>query len=343
MTLRIAITLLAPLSIVVGPFGPTAHAVESLRDRFFREAPIGWGRLRDSERQVTGRLHVEFWAKTGASKSKDSHQQTNEDYYFKRSNDSVVISHVVPDAPKQAVYGINQKYQFIINHDAGNANAPYAIFRLALGPPEEEEDDIIHNSTYFYRSIQAPREFWNVPLEGIIADPGFRLRSISESIRDGKPVVRVEFDCPTSKYTFPDQSRQSWTNAWMELAPPNGWALLKAEFDMKTNTKKWHTLINNDYRINRSGRLAIYRLDRVEYWPGDDIESHSRFTFEEMEDRVVPEAEFRLGAYGLTEPSQPAKSPRRSSIHLWFIGIALALLTIAIALHWAARRAAPGH
>jgi hypothetical protein len=266
-----------------------------LEQRFLRDAPRGWAKLSAAECRLAGVAHIEHWSTTKGQKTVhiDNHIE------FKRNGDLVRLVQSGAKKESSFVHVVGPRYFFRLTRPS--PKAPYVLRDLSFGQPITNiKDEGLLSSTYFFRASQFSREFWDVPLEGLIADPGFKLKRISEGVDGTKKIVRVEFVAKSAKY------KREWRSAWMELCPDENWALQKAEHWPRSD---WRQTITNEFRTSKDGQLSPYRsriVSRfsVSEFSKEEIEQTYQFTLDELEDRVVPESEFTLPAFGLPEMAQ---------------------------------------
>ncbi len=266
-----------------------------LGQRFLRDAPRGWAKLREAERRLVGVAHIEYWSVTKGQKivHLDHHIE------FKRNGDLVRLVKSSPKSESSSVEIVGPRYFFHLTKATGKA--PYVRRSLSFGEPSINiKDEGFLSSTYFFRALQFAREFWNVPLEELVAGPGFVVKGISQRVVGTKKIVRVEFLAKSAKY------KQEWRSAWMELCPDENWALQKAEYWPRSD---WRQTITNEFRPRKDGRLSPYRSRivgrfSVSQFSKEEVEETYQFTLDEIEERVVPESEFTLPAFGLPEMVQ---------------------------------------
>lgn len=222
--------------------------------------------------------------------------------------------------------GIGPRYLFYLMR--ASKSKPYVIQALSFGKPEDRiKDKDFLSSTYFFRATQASRELWNVPLENVITEPSFTVRGVLER-NDGKPIVRVDFDCQAPKY------KSTFNRAWMDLCPAEDWALQAAEYYPEDDLL---VSITNEYRPNRNGRLSLFRYTRRNRDFKAKYDEVIQFTTEELEDRVVPESEFTVTAFGLPELGRSSRSYYWGPQVYLILG-SVSLFGLAVLSRWAARR-----
>jgi hypothetical protein len=322
-------SIVAALTLLAFPVVLTA---ETSKERFLQDAPGGWARLRDAEQNIAGTLHLELWAiKDG--KATDWGGERYEE--FKRRGDLITLVRRAVGHPATSVTGVTPRYSFSV--DRTDDAAPFVLRQLTSGSPEDAVKEL-EPSLFFYEAIQAPRQLGEVLLEKLVADPAFRLKQVSECKDGGKAAVRVEFDFEPRRTDAVD-----WKDAWMVLCPSEDWALQRAGYHA-TNLHVRVSIVNT-YRKNKGGRLALFDSHKTSTLDGsqkrphefpDDV--HHRFTFDDLEDKTIPESSFSLSEFGLPEPRETSHTHYQSHLHLWFFGIAIVFIGTAVALRLVARR-----
>lgn len=311
------------LAIIAAAPAQVARGDGALRERFFREAPAGWGRLREAARQVAGTLRYEAWSiqdgKRNAAWGYDKYAR------FRRNGDWVVLTITASGENQSIIVGAGPRYAFSLKREGEGMPA---LTGLSFGAAEVTSREI-RSSTQFFHALESSHVWWTIPLEKLFQDRGIVVTDVAQSRDQGREVVTVVFEGTTSEPKHP------WKGVRMAFLPALDWALLRVESDPRGD---WHEVIVNEYRPNRNGRVALYKHEKVGYFSADKIEEDYRYTFEELEDRAEPESAFTLTAFRLPEPGEPARSsPAEGRLHYWLIGGAVGLFVAAIGLRRAAR------
>lgn len=306
----------------------------TLRERFLREAPQGWSRLRDAEKDACGVLHVETWDVRGGERQEGTgldrivNFKTNKDYArvimgFRNYS----ASKANPDAERAIVVGPD--YEFVA--DRPSPSDQFSLRGVNSVKPTRDHG-LVYEKTYLYRALRAPHEFWhgNLSLEKLASDPRFEIRKISEDWSPVGRVVRVAFSLDSPKL------QQCWKDAWMELDPDNDWALMKAEYTSRDGNR-WS--IANEYRLDRQGRNILGRFKQVISDPKTGTSGHYLLTMDDLRSEPTSESEFRLSAFGLPEPGIPM-GVGSSAVHLWFFAAAI-ILTLSATVLKVGRRSLP--
>jgi len=297
------------------------RADDALKARFLREAPQGWGRLRESEQRVVGLLHTESWALNDGKRN----QEWGVDRYARIQRNGDMLARISYFGMRTVVLAANTRYSF--KAERASDPAPYVLRYLKLGPLSTTLEEV-ESATHLRVLLRASRHLLGAELEDLIKEPGFVFKGISESSEGTTPIVRVDFEYNSIKRDMHGR------NCWMTFSPTENWVLQAAEYSPR---KDWRVSIHNEYRPNRNGRLSLYRVQRFNRFSEHKIDENYQYTFDELEDRAVPESAFMLTEFGLPEPSEPA--PRVGNrLHYWLIGGAVALFLAGMGLRWAARR-----
>jgi hypothetical protein len=299
----------------------SSRADDALKARFLREAPQGWGRLGESEQQVTGMLHTEWWALNDGKRN----QEWGVDAHAKFQRNGDALARISYRGVRTVVLAANPRYSFKL--ERASDGAPYVLRYLTLGPLSTTLDEI-ESATHLRSLLGGSHNLLGEPLEDLIKEPGFVLKGIAEKSEGTTPTVRVDFEYDSIKRDMHDR------DGWMTFVPTENWALQAAEYRPR---KDWRVSILNEYRPNRNGRLALYRIQRLIRFSEQKVEENYQYTFDEIEDRAVPESAFMLTEFGLPEPSESVPYPR-SRLHYWLIGGAVTLFVAGVILRRAVRR-----
>jgi len=302
--------------MLVGASSPRTD--DALKARFLSEAPEGWKKLHAAEGNIEGVLRIESWDRHGDA---DPIQVFNRLVTFGRKGASVSLeTKSMEGGGGTSVIASNDRYTFRIAKLKNNAT--FALKALVLAPPADTLAEV-QSSTYFWRALQARREFWTIPLEEMIADKSFRIKAIEEVPGGASRLVRVDFS-----YSAPKRDI-NWADAWMVLDPSDSWAIQGAGHN---TGRGGHVVITIDRpeQVPAGGRFRYLRVAR---YPESGFEQTYQFTFEQLDRRVLPDSDFRLSRYGFPEPDQPVKRGG-GTLHFWVIGTGLFLLAMAFALRW---------
>jgi hypothetical protein len=100
-----------------------------LEQRFLREAPRGWAKLREAERRLVGVAHIEGWTIKKGRKNvhRDSYIQ------FKRNGDLVRLIQSSTKSESSFVEVVGPRYFFLLTKPTRKAS--YVLRNLAFGEP----------------------------------------------------------------------------------------------------------------------------------------------------------------------------------------------------------------
>ena len=311
--------------VIVASSCAAATADEDRRKaEFLRQAAPGWRHLRESAERTVGTLHIEAWATQDGKRMEKWGSNTYT--RFQQNGESVLLTSYGASRSRFTTIGINNRYMF--NLERVSESAPYVVRGIEFGQPAKAIASL-RAHVAFFGARDGPTSLLGVSLEEFVGDPDFRIKEISQTADAGKPCTRVEFEYHSPK------RKHDLTNAWVTFSHTEDWALLAAEYNPRED---WRASIRNEYRVNRSGRVALYRRQYLSRFSKEKIDENYQFTFDELEDRAEPESTFTLSHFGLPEPSDPASPHRAGNAHFWFIGCGLGLVVVAAGLRWAARR-----
>ncbi len=98
-----------------------------LGQRFLRDAPRGWAKLREAERRLVGVAHIEYWSVTKGQKivHLDHHIE------FKRNGDLVRLVKSSPKSESSSVEIVGPRYFFHLTKATGKAPTSAAVCHSA--------------------------------------------------------------------------------------------------------------------------------------------------------------------------------------------------------------------
>jgi hypothetical protein len=216
-------------------------------------------------------------------------------------------------APQTLVGCRNPRYQFSLIGSASDKDA-YRIKRVKAGLGGPDYSSSITNLDTTFLVLVAPLLYapWTViffDMAEILNDKDFVCKSVQSRSHGDEKLVEVVFDFrhPTENYLFRDVK--------MILDPQNGWAV--REFTVispPSGTEISGKITYSGTRHEESGFRPPTKLEQK--WTSynanktkvTETEEHVS-TFSSLEFVDVPESEFMLSAFGLSEPSPTSLAP----------------------------------
>lgn len=169
-------------------------AAETPKDRFLREAPEGWSRLRSAERHLAGKLHLE--TRRVNLKDDQSYVLTDRIIEFKINDKLIFADLSTVGKDSHLINVVGPEYQFQVERSSDPKSLRLVGF--LQGVPAKEEEDIVHKNLALHYALKSHRSIWGVPLDEMISDPGFVLKDVAEAGRD-KDLIRVDLSIKSKK------------------------------------------------------------------------------------------------------------------------------------------------
>jgi hypothetical protein len=225
----------------------------------------------------------------------------------------------------QRVICYNKDYSFVLTKENG-AN-DFSIRSLDKGKAAVSREMQQKLSLY----LDAPFQLFIHPLRWIVEQPKFRVLSLARILRDGKPMISIEFDCPI------DNNRQGGYAGKIIVSPNEKWALCQYEYKFKKG-KGFRTGSVEYKGTFRGFPIPRHVVHATLELPERRPVSVAAFEFKDLHFDALSEKEFTLTAFGLPELLRVGNARRTSNAASWLIVAALIALAIAVVFKVAASR-----
>ncbi len=310
-----------------------ACGAPSLEERFQTEAPQAWDRYRERAKRLQGSVKITYLYLTPVRKTDEQRLE------LKQRGDCALLEMPGTNRPDtsrtEELYVINPHYAFHLTRQG--AAEGWAIAGLVPSPRGKTPFGIFPNKT-----VEALTTYpYNFALSAGIGraiprDPEFLLKRASSENRDGRALVRVEFEYAAPK----DQPKVPSVVGWALYDPKRYWSLVATEAHNSWTAIAGLTTTNAvayEYQNSQDGfpntkRIVVH---------GRKISTEGTFDFEhtyelDLREADAPERDFTLSAFGLPEPKGMA-IPRSSRWYLWFIAGGVGCLLVGF-LIWRRRQ-----
>jgi hypothetical protein len=302
-----------------------AEADEIPPSRLTSDAIPAWRKLKAAEEHVNFTMETKKWAtENGRSLDHASKRTRNR---LVRDGSSFLVKMSTEGAASEGYFGANPRYLFNINRPADTA--PYVLRSLDLEASDKARADLQRQLIIFY-SIARWRLFASIPLDELVTDPGFQLKSIEEVSVDGLKCVKVHFAGALAHH------KQTFLDSWVILDPARDWSILRSE----ASFARFKLTVENEYWPESGGVSWLRRCKMTNTYPAEHIEENTEYSFDKVEQAPIPASTFLLSSFGMPEPDRPVAADYRSKVHYWLIGGAVAMFAAAYALRRRASRAA---
>ncbi|MBI1915383.1 MAG: hypothetical protein HYS12_11700 [Planctomycetes bacterium] len=343
-------------ALILGPAGAVCgQESSSLKERFLTEAPKAWEDYWAFAERLSG---THTWQSTHTEPNGKVFLTTTWKYQVKQKDDHRLFAVEVVEGSGSLptrVEAANPRYAFQLTRPEGKTD--WILSKLDL--------KVLDGSTVSLGGLSL-RELIREQISGhfvaerhtlayLIRRPTFKVLRASAVTRDGRELVRIDFDnahpwvTPSERSKFPKKYPpfDPVQSGSLLLDPDHSWCLAESEIVeewMKPdNSGPFRRPVKYIYEY-REGTDRFPILTRIVTQAKRNPELNVRgweflFEFDLRESPEPEDEEFTLTAYGLPEPVG-MELPRRSRAWLWFGLAAVAVLGVGFLFRRAARRRA---
>jgi hypothetical protein len=314
-----AVCLLIPASAV------EAQPGKDLKVALLTEAPKKWNEYRARARKMQG-----MYTLTHSTTQPDVSKTVRTDSFQQNATSAVLVwghTQLLNGNPKKVsthstVWGQNPAYAFQLMRD--DAGKPWVGAALELGNKKPLLlgpiiDKVVWSVTPQFRAGLLK------PLPEALSDKEFIAKKVSLAEVDGVKLVRLDFE-----YKEADGSNVNSHAGWVIMDPNQYWHMTEAV--IKTESKQFTGQYEVKFEFGRGkGDLPLIKRssDKVEGIATGSQQLRSNVVeWMIREDDAVPDANFRLSAFGLPEPMAMTEAGA-SRAYLWFYAIALGFFSVA--------------
>jgi hypothetical protein len=334
----LAVALLRSVSAVA------ADGDQVLRGRFLAEAPSGWQRLSDALLHCRGRLTVSVRLVTPEGVKPVAEAGYDEEVSFALNGSGLRLTEAIDsDNRSRVTVGCrNSKYTFWAEGEIlGGPTGDRANRKFWHWPDRNPEPTPSSNS--WTHDLQAADHVWRIqpliyapfaiqdnPLADIVDSKSFELQSVIAAGAD-QELVEVRFQYQ------PAREENPWKVA-MTLDPGNFWGVRKYHLETeytkgKSGVLELSLVYGKEAHAETGVRLPVAATALMNAKKQFESGTYERkdLVLKEFELADVPESEFTLAAFGLTERAGgaiPAIRGSRMPLILFNVGAALLLVGI---------------
>ncbi|MBI3838366.1 MAG: hypothetical protein HY288_10600 [Planctomycetia bacterium] len=310
----------APLfaALLIAPALRICHGSEaSLRNRLQAEAPAGWAKLIQQAKRLECKV-VDTRTWIG----------------FQPPRAPQVTEHVIKFADHNALYhqtsfgngshdefivGINSDYSFRI--ERVRADRPWIVAYVGRDPSRVKAK-FEGDADALARICLQVGDMW---LPELMKARGFEIKDVVAVDRGGSRFVNLDF-----RYSPSPESSSFIRGGSIVLDTANNWAI--REYTLQTvsgsRNEPGQMHVDVEYDSDAGGELVLKRVqERVPSEPAREF--HWLHEYETYQHRAIPDADFRLSAYGLPELGEP---PGLSRGRLWALFIVLGIICFIVAV-----------
>jgi hypothetical protein len=291
-----------------------------LKERFFAEAPKGWGELESEARRIE---------MAGTSQVITTRADPNlrraivRKFSFSRNGD-MALYHIKEKSldgkpiEGEFVVGTNGTYRFFLTKTADQKTFLLKDFGAVSSEHTNSVNQFMDNFLSF------PWSICNHKLSLLVKSRGFKLIDIKDVRHDGRQFARIEF-----RDTPPDNGQGPLLRGgWVILSPEDHWAMQQYEVDLSTEKVSGEAgYVEDTGRFKPMKYVSIVTVrPSKEHSP---ITFEWRCDFDDWKYRVVPESRFMLPAFGLPELETTTKPNGDSHREYYYIALGLLLFALA--------------
>lgn len=308
-------------------------------DRLRREAPSAWQKsvqaLESMQRMSVVRFDNDFGSYRSSGETKWDYRQ-NADCKLIAIDDMRTEKGIASESHR--VLGYNKKYAFVLAKKT--AQDPYAAIQVAPRKQGNLPEAVAHHLSFQAAAPAMLTSLQGLPLSEIAAGKNFRIGTAQQSF-DGR--VSAEFTCLTlgahiqvGSVLFPNKV----VSGHVVLDPADNWTL-RSYTCVTQGQPGFHGKLNATFEVSREPadglRIAQRLSDEFNYKDGKRRIDQSEVTVQ-FQDRRLPDKDFTLAAFGLTEPQWEDHRP--TPWWLWAVGGLFLCLSVFLAFKRLAARSA---
>ncbi|MCA9122729.1 MAG: hypothetical protein H6822_20595 [Planctomycetaceae bacterium] len=303
---------------------PSSGAAEGeLHQRFLDEAPVGWKKLEE----LSLNLHVIYKLRSDASSEGPAEPEEGQSE-IKIRGDQKLVHHIGAAIEKVGV--TTPQYSFGVNRNSSQDD--WAV--MYIGRPRDEFDWEIEETVNANASLLYALK--GIPLSELVELPDVTLTSVTEANDEatGRSSVRVDYSCDNGELNFPT-GKAPVKGGWFVLNPDQYWAVSEAGVQLPDAT--WRILVHGS--VDDEGRPVVDTNEEIAEYnkgPNSGKKSSVAYEFASYEYKVVPEADFLPGTYGLPNPA--LVDTDQSSSRVWLILFGNVVILLGVAMYWYHRR-----
>ena len=336
--------VLCSVLLLLGFAGPGLKAQddEALKKRFMDEAPRSWDAFNAHVFELQGRNRVVF-----KKQGKETTVMTGE---FKEKPGCRLLESEDADLENQTtdyqLYGSNPNYIFSLRRKS--ADSPWVLTDMTKKQPGVEFQ--LPQNEYQYeigRGVQSVlTEAGYSQLGDLVRLPNFHVLHAALINQEGSELAQIEF---ANRHPVGQGRFEPVQSGTVLLDPQRSWCVrgyvIHAEFGNAQEVCRSDVITVRDSsapHLPLPVHIAKTRTTKATEgtYAGQTITGSSDLQYDLEEPHPLPDSDFRLAAFGLPEPSEPAR-PLRQRWYMWAITAGLILLVAAMAYSRFLRRKTP--
>lgn len=323
-----------------------AQDAAAWKERFLTEAPRRWQDYLERGKCLQGTWHYTF-----ANLAEEGKVYRRSRLEFKQHGSCALVidQNLLGKSQTGTLKSINSRYGFLLRRSA--PDKPWVLIRHDLdlqdgwGLSHASPTVAAQNWVGIHFLVNGTAMTY---LPDVIKDADFSVRSAAPLVRDGRTLVRVEFDArPKQWRARGDAEATGWMplrEGWFLFDPERYWVLRECHAKQQEPEEDGTTSTVGaklDYKEGRNGFPILTRIVRRSdgTLQGKLMQMEHKAEFDLYEQDDVPESEFTLSAFGIPEPVELRASQKRRW-YLWAAGAGILSIILGMVFQWRRRRAA---
>lgn len=302
----------------------SAHAEDSLRRRFIKEAPLGWKRLRE----FSLRLQAHVTEVDEPDFDNPGRNVRKLEFNSAGGNLRYVSTCVEGRVGEQLSLCMNSAYCFKLYRKPGAAELEITY----LGMNSKPVTELVERLNDMHIGLM----LWLCPIEALVASAGFELTDVVPVTNDAEALVEIQFG---AKYAHAPNFRID--GGRIVFDPVHSWALREWDSSENDGALRNRAVVTYDGEI--SG-LPLPRRRTMELLDPETESPYARYVtdFDDVREGAIREDECRLSAFGFPEPGI-GQLPGRGRTRLFLVALTgLAFLALAMLMRIRGQRSPRG-
>lgn len=273
---------------------------DNWKARLLLEAPKSWAALKDFGAELEGEFTYD-WKCTTDPKLPERHHMTK----FLIKGENLRFEKQVGKETTVVAGAFNSNYLFLLEGEAGSNNLQVRQIESATGMQErvaKQETSLVLEYVY------APWFFLGKPLSHWLKEPGFVVTKVTPEVRNGKTLVRMEFDIPSKPPgKQPSVRREASQKSWCLLDPNDYWTIQEYRLLLW-----WGTSAEKIEYGDRVDGFPMHRRVVQDLIGEVGVKDVVKNTWEmrKIAHRTAADRDFTLTAFGIPEPRFEERSFR---------------------------------
>ena len=290
------------------------QAVADWRDRLAREAPKAWEKYISRARGLQGN-----WLFTSRSVTAKK-ELDKEQCEVKRRGDCFLF--LFQAEGLEELRAINPKYQFKLRRRLGSDRWALAGLGQRLFKPGAIDDP--RGQARLIGRLPITFSAVVMSLDVTVLDPGFSIKQVTPVVEGGRQLVKVVFEHSVPRK---DPGRMALRGGSVILDPDSYWIIQRFKVRQQVGNEAVTDEASFEYQDAGDGYPILKKIINRRKNPARKVDVEFAWLFD-LKEQEASEEEFRLSAYGISEPKGFGWERGGSLWYLWFIAVAVLCLVV---------------